>query len=101
VKGRKRDLLIDSLGLPIACYVTPADVNDTVGARKLFAGPAYFMPRLKITWADLAYRSKELADWREQQEDGWNLEVVERVPRARFQHPSTPMDCGDSPPAND
>ena len=36
VKGRKRHLLVDTLGLPIACYVTPADVHDTVGARKVW-----------------------------------------------------------------
>jgi hypothetical protein len=30
VKGRKRHLLVDTLGLPIAHYVTPADVHDTV-----------------------------------------------------------------------
>jgi putative transposase len=40
VKGRKRRLLVDTLGLPIACYVTGADVHDTVGARKLLAGLA-------------------------------------------------------------
>lgn len=33
VKGRKRHLLVDTLGLPIASYVTPADVYDTVGAQ--------------------------------------------------------------------
>src|SRR5215813_2248654 len=30
VKGRKRHLLVDTLGLPISSYVTPADVHDTV-----------------------------------------------------------------------
>ncbi len=45
VKGRKRHLLVDTLGLPIASYVTPADVHDTVGARKLLGGLACFVPR--------------------------------------------------------
>jgi putative transposase len=54
VKGRKRHLLVDTLGLPIACYVTPADVHDTVGARKVLGGLAYFVPRLKKIWADAA-----------------------------------------------
>src|SRR5690348_1297555 len=69
VKGRKRHLLVDTLGLPIACYVTPADVHDTVGARKLLAGLAIFVPRLKKIWADAAYRGRELADWCRQQGD--------------------------------
>lgn len=83
VKGRKRHLLIDTLGLPIACYVTPADVHDTVGARKLLGGLAYFVPRFKKIWADAAYRGKELADWCHQQGDGWKLEMVEREPGTR------------------
>ncbi len=32
VKGRKRHLLVDTLGLPISISVTPADAHDTVGA---------------------------------------------------------------------
>lgn len=59
VKGRKRHLLVDTLGLPIASYVTPADVHDTVGARKLLGGLAHLVPRLKKIWADAAYRGKE------------------------------------------
>ena len=83
VKGRKRHLLVDTLGLPIASYVTPADVHDTVGARKLLGGLAFFVPRLKKIWADAAYRGKELAEWCQQQGDGWDLEVVERKPGTR------------------
>ena len=77
-KGRKRHLLIDTLGLPIATYVTPADIQDTVGARKLLGGLALCVPRLKTIWGDAAYRGKGLADWCQQQGKGWELEVVER-----------------------
>jgi putative transposase len=83
VKGRKRHLLVDTLGLPIAWYVTPADVQDSVGARRLLGGLAYFVPRLTKIWADAAYRGKELANWCQQQGDGWDLEVVEREPGTR------------------
>jgi putative transposase len=83
IKGRKRHLLVDTLGLPIACYVTPADVHDTVGARKALGGLAFFVPRLKRIWADAAYRGQELADWCKRQGDGWDLEVMERVPGRR------------------
>jgi putative transposase len=38
VKGRKRHLLVDTLGLPRSVYVTPADMHDTQGARRLLAG---------------------------------------------------------------
>ncbi len=83
VKGRKRHLLVDTLGLPIACYVTPADVHDTVGARKLLGGLAYFVPRLKTIWADAAYRGKELAAWCQQQGTGWDLVIVKRAAGTR------------------
>jgi putative transposase len=83
VKGRKRHLLVDTLGLPIACYVTPADIHDTIGARKLLSGLAYFVPRLRTIWADAAYRGKELAGWCKQQGGGWELEVVDRTPGLR------------------
>lgn len=82
VKGRKRHLLIDTLGPPIAIYVTPADVSDPAGARKLLVGLAFRVPRLQKIWADAAYRGKELADWCLQQ-GGWVLEIVEREPGTR------------------
>jgi putative transposase len=80
VKGRKRHLLVDTLGLPIAWYVTPADTHDSVGARRLLGGLAYFVPRLQKIWADAAYRGMELAEWCRQQGEGWDLEVVDRTP---------------------
>ena len=33
VKGRKRHLLVDTLGLPLSIYVTPADVQDRAAER--------------------------------------------------------------------
>jgi transposase len=83
IKGRKRHLLVDTLGLPIAIYVTPANVSDPAGARKLLAGLAPLVPGLKKIWADAAYRGKELAEWCRQQGDGWDLQVVERAPGTR------------------
>ncbi len=83
VKGRKRHLLVDTLGLPIAWYVTPADLSDPQGARRLLGGLAYFVPRLKKIWADAAYRGKELANWCHEQGDGWDLEIVVREPGTR------------------
>lgn len=54
-------------------------MHDTVGARKLLGGLAFFVPCLKKIWADAAYRGKELADWCQQQ-GCWDLEIVEREP---------------------
>jgi putative transposase len=82
VKGRKRHLLVDTLGLPITNYVTPADVHDTVGARKLLGGLPLSVPRLKKIWADAAYRGTELADWCHRHGE-WELDIVEREPGSR------------------
>jgi putative transposase len=82
IKGRKRHLLVDTLGLPLSVYVSPADMPDTQGARHLLAGLNYVVPRLKKIWADAAYRGQELADWCKTVGD-WELEVVQRTPGAR------------------
>jgi putative transposase len=80
VKGRKRHLLVDMLGRPIACYGMPMSTTPWArAARKLLGGIAFFVPRLKTIWADAASRGKELADWCQQQ-GGWELEVAEREP---------------------
>lgn len=81
VKGRKRYLLVDTLGLPLSSYVTPADVQDRVGARCLLIGSKLLMPRLRKIWADGAYSGEELAGWC-RREGNWELEIVERNPNA-------------------
>lgn len=82
VKGRRRHLLVDMLGLPLSVCVTPADLHDTQDARRLLAGLKYFVPQLETIWADAAYCGQELADWRKAQGD-WDLDVVERTPGVR------------------
>jgi putative transposase len=76
IKGRKRHLLVDTLGLPFSVYVTSADLQDRVGAQCLLAGLKPFVPRLKKTWADGAYSGEKLAGWCSEQ-SGWELEIVE------------------------
>jgi putative transposase len=82
VNGRKRHLLVATLGLPLSCSVTPANVHDTFGARCLLAGLNYFVPRLTIIWADQAYQGQNLADWCQATSD-WKLEVVKRTSGTR------------------
>jgi putative transposase len=82
LKGRKRHLLVDSLGLPLSVYVTPADVQDRAGARCLLAGLKPLVPRLKKIFSDGAYSGEELASWCEE-EGGWHLVVVERNRKAQ------------------
>jgi putative transposase len=68
---------VDTLGLPLAVYVTPADVQDRIGARCLLTGLKPLAPRLKKIWDDRAYGGEKLAQWC-QERGSWELEVVER-----------------------
>jgi putative transposase len=77
VKGRKRHLLVDTLGLLLSIYVTSADIQDRGGAQCLLAGLKPLVPRLKKIWADGAYTGEKLAGWCEEQGE-WELEIVER-----------------------
>jgi putative transposase len=77
VKGRKRHLLVDALGLPLSVYVTSADAQDRVGAQCLLAGLKPLLPRLQKIWAEGAYTGEKLAGWCKEQ-GGWELEIVER-----------------------
>jgi putative transposase len=94
VKGRKRHLLVDTLGLPLSVYVTPANVQDRVGARLLLAGLGPLVPRLKKIWADGAYGGKELASWCDER-GRWELETIERDQEAEgFQGADEAVDRG-------
>jgi putative transposase len=59
LKGRKRHLLVDTLGLALSVYVTSADAQDRLGAQCLLAGLKPFVPRLKKIWADGAYSGSQ------------------------------------------
>jgi putative transposase len=60
VKGRKRHLLVDTLGLVWSRTVTPANVQDKTGARRLLAAALPRLPRLRRLWADGGYDSAPL-----------------------------------------
>jgi putative transposase len=82
VNGRKRHLLVDTLGLLLRVIVHAANVQDRDGARLVLAGLQQRFPRLCHLWTDQAYTGK-LLEWIEQ-ELGWSVEVVERSPRRGF-----------------
>ena len=79
IKGRKRHLLVDTLGLLIAVFVTGANVDDGTAAPQLLAAvsPADF-PRLKTIFGDNKYHNKKLEKWLAQERPGWSIEVKMR-----------------------
>jgi putative transposase len=82
VKGRKRHMLVDTLGLPVSISVTSAGVHGKVGAWRLLAGLKPLVPRLAKIWADGAYTSQKLARWCAGY-GSWELEIVGRDPGTR------------------
>jgi putative transposase len=64
VSGRKRHLVVDSLGLLLAVLVTTADMADAVAARQVLAPLTYErFPRLKVVRVDSAYGRYGLPAW--------------------------------------
>jgi putative transposase len=77
LNGRKRHLLVDTLGLVCKAHVTPADVSDRDGAVGLLRRLDWRrFPRLRHGWVDQGYRG-EFLDW-VRQRFGVTLEVVAR-----------------------
>ena len=64
VQGRKRHILVDSLGFLIAVVVTAANVDDARAAQDVFAQVrGRDFPRLQVVFADGKYHNYELYDW--------------------------------------
>ena len=82
VKGRKRHILVDTLGLLLSVYVTPANTSDQVGARRLLIGLKPLQPRLELIWADGSYSGEPLATWCAT-EGAWRLEIITPTPRVQ------------------
>jgi len=81
VKGRKRHLLVDTLGLVLMVVVHAAHLQDREGAKLLFERARWSFRRLRKIWADGAYRGK-LVDW-VLRHCGWFLEIVQRTDPAQ------------------
>ncbi|HNC47068.1 MAG TPA: IS5 family transposase [Acidobacteriota bacterium] len=62
VKGRKRHILVDTLGLLLVVKVHAANIQDRDGAKLLLEEISDQFPRLELIWADGGYAGK-LIDW--------------------------------------
>jgi putative transposase len=82
IKGRKRHLLVDTLGLLLSVYVTPANTSDQEGARRLLVGLKPLQPRLELIWADSAYGGTPLVTWCAA-EGAWRVEIIKPVPHVQ------------------
>lgn len=78
VKGRKRHLAVDTLGLLLVVVVTAANVGDRTGARLVAGGLVGRFTRLLTLFADAGYHSQPLTEWLRTL-GGWTLEIVRGV----------------------
>ena len=60
IKGRKRHILVDTMGLLIAVVVHSAAIQDRNGAKLVFH-PAQPQSRLELIWADGGYAGQLIA----------------------------------------
>ncbi len=88
VNGRKRHIVVDTLGLLLLVYVHSAGIPDGTGGKatlqKLFERIKHSIYnrwcRLKLIWADGSY--EDIIDWIKNQ-CGWKLEIVRRPQGAK------------------
>ncbi len=76
MKGRKRHVLVDTLGLILHVLVHEAGLLDHEGGKHLLKPLGGCFPRLKLIWVDSAYKKGDFIEW-VKETFGWEVEVVE------------------------
>jgi putative transposase len=80
INGRKRHIVVDTLGLLLAVVVTAGNVDDGVGAQQVVGklSPEDF-PRLETIFGDNKYHNYEYYDWLNKHSGGkWHMEISSR-----------------------
>ena len=76
MKGRKRHILVDTLGLIHGLKVHTGDIQDRDGAKLVLEPLIGKLPRFKRLWGDGGYAG-QLVSWVREQTN-WELEIVKR-----------------------
>jgi len=63
VKGRKRHIVVDTLGLILSVVVHAASIQDQDGAKLVLANLTDLYEQLKVIFGDSAYKRNGLPDW--------------------------------------
>ena len=81
ITGRKRHIVVDTLGLLIVCAVTIASADDgTIAPVVLGRLTDEHQTRLELLWADTKYHNHALDAWLKEEGVGYRIEVVSRPP---------------------
>lgn len=75
--GRKRHLLVDTLGLVVKAVVHGGDVQDRDGGREVLAGASWEVGRLRTIRADAGYAGG-FVEWAKGA-CGWSVEIIRRT----------------------
>lgn len=80
INGRKRHIVVDTMGLLLTVLVTTGNVQDKPGGKRLLTHlqQRLALPRLKLLWADGGYRGQPFIDW-VKDNFGWAWQVVKRT----------------------
>jgi len=79
IKGRKRHLLVDTLGLLLAVVITSAHIDDGAAAVDLLTQiSAQDFPRLETIFGDTKYHNHALEAWLAKNRPGWRIAVKAR-----------------------
>jgi len=82
IKGRKRHILTDTIGLPVGMIVHPANIQDRDGAPSLLASIRARYPWLRHVFADAGYAGDKLKGALKGLGD-WTLEIIRRSDAAK------------------
>ena len=82
IKGRKRHIITDTLGLMLFVLVHAADIQDRDGAPALLQAVRYRYPWLRHVFADSGYAGDKLRDALKGHGD-WTLEIIKRPTAAK------------------
>ena len=78
VKGRKRHIVVDTMGLLLGVVVTAANVDDAEGAKAVLSQLLeQKFPRLELLWGDNKYHNYALEEWLDENAH-FRIEVVKR-----------------------
>jgi putative transposase len=83
IKGRKRHILVDTLGLVLGVLVTPANCPEREGGQNVLQQVGGWFTRLRKLWVDGGYSGDHFADWVRNRWPKFELEIVKRSDAAK------------------
>ena len=83
VTGRKRHILVDTLGLLLSVVVHPADIQDRDGAHEVLRQARRSFPFIERIFADAGYQGPRAA-LAAADTGSWTLEIVKRTEAHQF-----------------